>query len=131
MVELKNFTKKYNGFLAADNISCSFEKNLITGILGPNGAGKTTILKAISGRHFPTDGHIFIDSQKYGKIESCDEPAKVRNITGFVEELPQLPEDYTVKEYLCEVCDLHSADKKNVFEAETLFSLDEVFLTKF
>ena len=82
MVELKNFTKKYNGFLAADNISCSFEKNLITGILGPNGAGKTTILKAISGRHFPTDGHIFIDSQKYGKIESCEEPAKVRNITG-------------------------------------------------
>jgi len=42
MVELKNFTKKYNDFLAADNISCSFEKNLITGILGPNGAGKTT-----------------------------------------------------------------------------------------
>ena len=130
MVELKNFTKKYNGFLAADNISCSFEKNLITGILGPNGAGKTTILKAISGWHFPTDGHIFIDSQKYGKIESCEEPAKVRNITGFVEELPQLPEDYTVKEYLCEVCDLHSADKKNVLEAEKLFSLEEVFLKK-
>lgn len=130
MVELKNFTKKYNGFLAADNISCSFEKNLITGILGPNGAGKTTILKAISGRHFPTDGHIFIDSQKYGKIESCEEPAKVRNITGFVEELPQLPEDYTVKEYLCEVCDLHSADKKSVLEAEKLFSLEEVFLKK-
>ena len=130
MVELKNFTKKYNGFLAADNISCSFEKNLITGILGPNGAGKTTILKAISVRHFPTDGHIFIDSQKYGKIESCEEPAKVRNITGFVEELPQLPEDYTVKEYLCEVCDLHSADKKNVLEAEKLFSLEEVFLKK-
>lgn len=130
MVELKNFTKKYNGFLAADNISCSFEKNLITGILGPNGAGKTTILKAVSGRHFPTDGHIFIDSQKYGKIESCEEPAKVRNITGFVEELPQLPEDYTVKEYLCEVCDLHSAYKKNVLEAEKLFSLEEVFLKK-
>ena len=130
MIELKNFTKKYNSFLAADNISCSFEKNLITGILGPNGAGKTTILKAVSGRHFPTNGHIFIDSQKYGKIESCEEPAKVRNITGFVEELPQLPEDYTVKEYLCEVCDLHSADKKNVLEAEKLFSLEEVFLKK-
>ena len=130
MVELKNFTKKYNGFLAADNISCSFEKNLITGILGPNGAGKTTILKAISGRHFPTNGHIFIDSKKYEKIESCEEPAKVRNITGFVEELPQLPEDYTVKEYLCEICDLHSADKKNVLEAEKLFSLEEVFLKK-
>ena len=47
-----------------------------------------------------------------------------------MEELPQLPEDYTVKEYLCEVCDLHSADKKNVLEAEKLFSLEEVFLKK-
>lgn len=130
MIELKDFTKNYGDFTAARNVSFRFEKNLITGILGPNGAGKTTILKAVCARHFPTEGRVLIDSERYGKIDSALEPEKVRNITGFVEENARFPEDFTVSEHLAEVCDLHSADRKNIDEAVCLFSLEEVFFKK-
>ena len=125
MIELKDFTKNYGDFTATRNVSFRFEKNLITGILGPNGAGKTTILKAVCARHFPTEGKVLIDSERYGKIDSALEPEKVRNITGFVEENARFPEDFTVSEHLAEVCDLHSADRKNIDEAVCLFSLEE------
>ena len=130
MIELKDFTKNYGDFTAAEKISFRFEKNLITGILGPNGAGKTTILKAVCARHFPTEGRVFIHSEKYGKIDAALEPEKVRNVTGFVEENARFPEDFTVGEHLLETCDLHSASRKNVDEAVSLFSLEEVFFKK-
>ncbi len=50
MLEVKNFTKKYNnGKLAVDNISFSVNNGEIFGFLGPNGAGKSTTIKAIVG----------------------------------------------------------------------------------
>lgn len=49
MIEVKNLTKKFDNFLAVDDISFSVNKGEIFAFLGPNGAGKTTTVEIIEG----------------------------------------------------------------------------------
>jgi len=107
MIELIDFSKSYsskNDF-AVKNINMICKDGEITGLLGLNGAGKTTILKAICGRHIATGGKVLIDG-----IDASENLEKARNITGFVEEEPALPGEYTVCEYLKMTAGLHGFD---------------------
>lgn len=125
-VTVKNFSKEYKNFLAVSDVSFECEEGKITGILGPNGAGKTTILKAISARHLPTLGEILVDGKSV-----AEETEKVRNLTGFVTEEPEMPPEYKVFEYLDSVLSLHSAEnslslenlKSEIFEKLSLKEL--------
>ena len=110
MIELKNFSKEYDSFKAVSNLSYTFEKGTITGILGPNGAGKTTILKALTGRHFASEGKVIFSET----IDASQAPEKIRNLTGFVEETASLPGEYTVKEYSTFVAELHGCNQAAV-----------------
>ena len=105
MIQLINFSKSYSSkkdAFAVEDFSLECKKGEITGLLGLNGAGKTTILKAITARHFATSGSVLVEG-----IEAGEESEKVRNLTGFVAEEPNLPGEYTVEEYLNMVASLH------------------------
>lgn len=130
MIKLENFTKVYGNFTALDKINCIFEDNLITGILGPNGAGKTTLLKAVCGRHCATQGRILVSTKEGEEIDSAEEIQKIRNLTGFVQEAADFPAEYTVKEFLTLVCELHNCPKQNIEECVKLFSLNDVLYKK-
>lgn len=53
IIEVKNLTKKFNGFTAVDDISFEVNKGELFGFLGPNGAGKTTTINTLcKGRIF-------------------------------------------------------------------------------
>lgn len=60
IIEVRGLTKKYNNFLALDDVSLGIKKGRIYGLLGRNGAGKTTIMKSILGLTFPNSGEIYI-----------------------------------------------------------------------
>ncbi len=60
---VENLTKKFGEFTAVNNVSVSFEKNVITAIIGPNGAGKTTFVNLCSGLLKPTNGYIFFNGE--------------------------------------------------------------------
>ena len=62
-VEVKNLTKKFNNFLAVNNVNFTLEKNKTLGLLGPNGVGKSTIFNLITGLIKPQYGSIIIDSK--------------------------------------------------------------------
>lgn len=121
MIELKNFSKEYDSFKAVSNLSYTFEKGTITGILGPNGAGKTTILKALTGRHFASEGKVIFSKT----IDAAQAPEKIRNLTGFVEETASLPGEYTVKEYITFVAELHGCNQAAVENVIKKCSLEE------
>lgn len=125
-VVVKKISKEYKNFLAVSDVSFECEEGKITGILGPNGAGKTTILNAISARHLPTSGEILVDGKSV-----AEETERVRNLTGFVTEEPEMPPEYKVFEYLDSVLSLHSAEnslslenlKSEIFEKLSLKEL--------
>lgn len=58
VVEVRNLTKRFQGFTAVDNISFDIKKGEILGLLGPNGAGKTTTIHMLLGLITPTTGTI-------------------------------------------------------------------------
>ena len=90
IIEVRGLTKKYNNFLALDEVSLEIEKGRIYGFLGRNGAGKTTIMKSILGLIFPTSGEIYIkgspidykDKDQFSMIGSMIEtPAFYSNLS--------------------------------------------------
>lgn len=49
IVQIKNLIKRYEDFLAVDDLNLEISEGEIFGLLGPNGAGKTTIINCIVG----------------------------------------------------------------------------------
>lgn len=109
MIEFKNFSKTYDGFQALKNVNLTIPEKKITAVLGVNGAGKTTLLKSVCARHFATSGKIFVNG-----VDAQEEPEKVKKMTGFLEEFPNLPEDFFVFEYVDFLKSFYRADEKSV-----------------
>ena len=67
MIELRNLSKKYDHFLAVDNLNLTIETGEFFGLLGPNGAGKTTTIGMLSTLLLPTEGEVLIDGEKLSR----------------------------------------------------------------
>ena len=60
VVAIDHLVKKYDSFLAVNDVSFSIMDGEIFGIIGPNGAGKTTTVECISGLRVPDSGTISV-----------------------------------------------------------------------
>lgn len=60
---LENVTKKFDKFIAVDNLSMVIDDRDFVILLGPSGCGKTTTLRMIAGLETPTEGRITIGDQ--------------------------------------------------------------------
>lgn len=84
-IETKNLTKEFNSFKAVNNLDLKVPEGSVFGFLGPNGSGKTTTIRMLLGIMRPTSGE--------GKIMGLDmlkESIKIRNITGYMAEVPEM-----------------------------------------
>ena len=63
MIELKHLTKKYDHFLAVEDLNLKIETGEFFGLLGPNGSGKTTTIGMLSTLLLPTSGEIWINGE--------------------------------------------------------------------
>lgn len=63
MVELKNVTKRFGGFVATHEVSLSIKAGEFLTLLGPSGCGKTTLLRMISGFETPSEGTVWINGE--------------------------------------------------------------------
>ena len=61
MIEISHLTKKFDQFVAVDDLSFSIREGEVLGFLGPNGAGKSTTMKVITGFLSPSAGRVIID----------------------------------------------------------------------
>jgi branched-chain amino acid transport system ATP-binding protein len=55
MLEVRDVTKSFGGFMALSRVGFAVPAGSISAIIGPNGAGKTTLFNVITG-HLPPDG---------------------------------------------------------------------------
>lgn len=49
MIEVKNVTKRFDGFAALNDATLSVPTGAVYGLVGPNGAGKSTIIRHLTG----------------------------------------------------------------------------------
>ena len=121
MIELKSFSKSYSSKSApaAKDVSLTIADGSITGLLGPNGSGKTTIMKAICGFHFPTEGSIRITAQgsPENSFTTDENPELCMKYIGYVPEIPLLPKDMRVLDFLRYAADTHGIPKEKTDEA--------------
>lgn len=75
---LDRVTKRFDEFVAVDELSLEVRPGRIFGLLGPNGAGKTTTIRMIVGITAPDSGRIEVFGQKMSP--------KLQNRIGYLPE---------------------------------------------
>src|SRR5262245_4226364 len=58
LVQVRDVTRKFGAFVAADRVSFDVPRGQIFGFLGPNGSGKSTTIRMLAGLLAPTSGRI-------------------------------------------------------------------------
>lgn len=114
MIELQNVTKRYDDFIAVNNVSFKIEDGEIVGFLGPNGAGKSTTMNMITGYIEPTSGKILVNGYDINQ-----KAKQAKKQIGYMPENVPLYLELTVKEFISYMADLKlikRVDKKAEIE---------------
>ncbi len=61
MIEVKNLSKSFDGFMALKDLTLTVPKGSVYGLVGPNGAGKSTLIRHLMGVYRPDCGTITVD----------------------------------------------------------------------
>ena len=81
---LEHVTKRFEKFVAVDDLNLVIEDRGFVTLLGPSGCGKTTPLRMIAGLETPTTGRIFIDGKAvFDSGAGINLPANKRDV-GFL-----------------------------------------------
>ena len=75
MIKAQNLTKRFDDFVALDNITCTIPQGCVYGMVGSNGAGKSTFLRIITGVYRADEGSVEIDG-----VPVYENPAMKRQI---------------------------------------------------
>jgi ABC-2 type transport system ATP-binding protein len=94
-VETTSLVRRFQDFVAVDNLNLSVRRGSFFGFLGPNGAGKSTTIKMLTGLLAPTSGRIRILGR-----DLAAEPLEVKRRIGVVPEDLNLFERLTGAEML-------------------------------
>ncbi|MFW5700787.1 MAG: ABC transporter ATP-binding protein [Cyclobacteriaceae bacterium] len=96
IITAKNLTKKYDDFIAVNDISFDINKGEIFGFLGPNGAGKTTTINMLIGMAKISSGNIYYNGEDLTKNIK-----KAQEIIGVVADESNLYDEMSGYNNLC------------------------------
>ncbi len=94
-IEVRNLTKRFDNFIAVDNVSFSVNRGETFAFLGPNGAGKTTTIKMLTTLLHPTAGTMLVNG-----FDPAKDKDAVRRSFGIVFQDQSLDEELTAYENL-------------------------------
>ena len=120
LLEVRNLTKKFDGFVAVSSVSFTVGKGEILGFLGPNGAGKTTTIQMILDLIKPSSGEVLI----FGK-HMADDREEILSRVNFSSSYVALPGNLKVWENLYTFARLYGVldVKRKVAELSELFEI--------
>jgi len=95
MIKIRGFTKRYDHFVAVDNLDLDMEQGDVFGFIGPNGAGKTTTIRFLATLLKPTAGQAWING--YSVTKQIDE---VKRSIGFMPDTFGVYDGMKVWEFL-------------------------------
>jgi lipooligosaccharide transport system ATP-binding protein len=91
LIEARGLTKKYDDFVAVNNIDFQVYKGECCGFLGPNGAGKTTTIKMIHCVLPPASGNLTVAG-----ISVSENPRDIKKMIGVSPQEENLDPDFSV-----------------------------------
>ena len=59
-IVVSRVSKRFNGFVALDDVSVEVDRGSLTALLGPSGSGKSTLLRVVAGLERPDAGSVSI-----------------------------------------------------------------------
>ena len=121
-IQTSNLVRRFDHFVAVDNLNLTIERGSFFGFLGPNGAGKSTTIKMLTGLLASTSGRI----QVLGR-DIALEPLEVKRRIGVVPEDLNLFERLTGAEMLAFTGRMYGLAKEDIAErAPELLELMEL-----
>ncbi|HMH23344.1 MAG TPA: ABC transporter ATP-binding protein [Puia sp.] len=123
MILVKNVSKRFDGFLAVDNVSFTVNEGENAVFLGTSGCGKTTLVKMINRLIEPSSGEIWIGGKNIGG----QPPEALRKSIGYVLQNTGLFPHYTISENIAVVPRLLGWDKQKIY-ARTTALLEKLHL---
>ena len=87
MIEVKNVTKRFDGFAALRDLTMTVPTGAVYGLVGPNGSGKSTILRHITGVYRQDEGEVLVDGSPV--FENPEVKARIAYIPDDVFYFPQ------------------------------------------
>jgi ABC-2 type transport system ATP-binding protein len=95
MIQTENLSKKFDNFIAVNQVNLSINSGEVLALLGPNGAGKTTTLRMLTSVLRPTSGWA-----KVAGFDVVTQAAEVRASVGILTEQHGLYGRMSAQEYL-------------------------------
>ena len=96
LIEVREVTRRFGAFVAADRVSFDVPKGQIFGFLGPNGSGKSTTIRMLAGLLEPTSGRV----TGFGGLDVSKDTERWKQRMGYMSQKFSLYLDLTVEENL-------------------------------
>jgi multiple sugar transport system ATP-binding protein len=123
-IQIENLTKRFDSFVAVDNVSMTIEDQEFAVLLGPSGCGKTTLLRAIAGLGMADEGRISIGGRDVTYL-----PPRERKISMVFQSYAIFPH-MTVYDNVAFGLKMNKFDKKEiekrVRDASALLHIEEM-----
>jgi ABC-2 type transport system ATP-binding protein len=106
VIETKHLTRRFDNFLAVDDVNLHIPAKTIYGFLGPNGCGKSTSMRLITGLLTPTSGSI--------RVLGMDIPRETESLRlrlGYMTQKFSLYDDLTAEENLHFMAQIYNLEK--------------------
>jgi putrescine transport system ATP-binding protein len=76
-VRIENLSKRFDDFVAVDDVSLDIRRGEIFCLLGGSGSGKTTLLRMLGGFETPTAGRILVDGRDMSTVPPYERPVNM------------------------------------------------------
>lgn len=119
-------TKRYDRYIAVNEVDLRIPRGEIYGLMGINGAGKTTMMKMLAAAEAPTKGEIYLNGDR---LLLDDSSSNIQRYLGYLPDNYPLYDDLTVWDYLDYFARLykipHRRRRVRVYEVLELVQLED------
>lgn len=90
-------TKRFEGYIAVNEVELEVKAGEVYGLIGPNGAGKTTLIRMLVAAEEPTKGEIYLHGDR---LLRDDSHSVLKQRIGYLPDDFPLYDDLSVYDYL-------------------------------
>lgn len=77
IVRFEGITKRFDDFVAVDNVTLDIYEKEFFALLGPSGCGKSTLLRMLAGFERPTEGRVIVAGQDITALPPYERPVNM------------------------------------------------------